>query len=189
MHFCTECGNMYYIRLTDTNGIVYYCRNCGHEDDTITIDDVVVSHTTMRSGNDQYAHVVNKYTKLDPTLPRISTILCPNMECPCNRNHNATQYADRAAIVGTTDEEAASLAGAAASISAKIACFSAIFSGAASKTKAAFCTAAATPATTVMRGKICAISPSATPISRKLSVTRAIKAARASATGSVTRTA
>jgi DNA-directed RNA polymerase subunit M/transcription elongation factor TFIIS len=114
MHFCTECGNMYYIRLTDTNGIVYYCRNCGHEDDTITIDDVVVSHTTMRSGNDQYAHVVNKYTKLDPTLPRISTILCPNMECPCNRNHNATQYADRAAIVGTTDEEAASLAGAAA---------------------------------------------------------------------------
>jgi hypothetical protein len=29
---------MYYIRLTDTNGIVYYCRNCGHEDDTITID-------------------------------------------------------------------------------------------------------------------------------------------------------
>ena len=91
MHFCTECGNMYYIRLTDTNGIVYYCRNCGHEDDTITIDDVVVSHTTLRSGNDQYAHVVNKYTKLDPTLPRISTILCPNMECPCNRNHNATQ--------------------------------------------------------------------------------------------------
>jgi DNA-directed RNA polymerase subunit M/transcription elongation factor TFIIS len=38
MHFCTECGNMYYIRLTETNSIVYYCRNCGHEDDTITID-------------------------------------------------------------------------------------------------------------------------------------------------------
>ena len=42
MHFCTECGNMHYIRLTDTNGIVYYCRNCGNEDDTITIDNVVV---------------------------------------------------------------------------------------------------------------------------------------------------
>lgn len=113
MHFCTDCGNMYYIRLTDTNGIVYYCRNCGHEDETVTIDDVVVSHTSLKSGKNQYAHVVNKYTKLDPTLPRISTILCPNMECPCNRNHNPTQYADRAAIVGTTEEEATS--GAAAS--------------------------------------------------------------------------
>jgi len=113
MHFCTECDNMYYIRLTDTNGIVYYCRNCGHEDDTITIDNVVVSHTSLKSGKNQYAHVVNKYTKLDPTLPRISTILCPNMECPCNRNHNPTQYADRAAIVGTAEED---IAGAGAAV-------------------------------------------------------------------------
>ena len=105
---------MYYIRLTDTNGIVYYCRNCGHEDDTITIDNVVVSHTSLKSGKNQYAHVVNKYTKLDPTLPRISTILCPNMECPCNRNHNPTQYADRSAIVGTAEEDAMSGAAGAA---------------------------------------------------------------------------
>ena len=118
MHFCTECGNMYYIRLTDTNGIVYYCRNCGHEDDTITIDNVVVSHTSLKSEKNQYAHVVNKYTKLDPTLPRISTILCPNMECPCNRNHNPTQYADRAAIVGTTEED--SIVGAAATVGATV---------------------------------------------------------------------
>ena len=107
MHFCTQCGNMYYIRLTDANGIVYYCRNCGHEDDTITIDNAVVSHTSLQSGNQQYTHVVNKYTKFDPTLPRISTILCPNTECPCNRNHNATQYADRATIVGNSAEEEA----------------------------------------------------------------------------------
>ena len=117
MHFCTNCGNMYYIRLTDTNGIVYYCRNCGTEDDTITSDNVVVSHTSLKSNKNQYAHVVNKYTKLDPTLPRISTILCPNTECPCNRNHNATQYADRAAIVGTAEEEAGGGAAAAAAAS------------------------------------------------------------------------
>jgi len=116
MHFCTQCGNMYYIRLTDANGIVYYCRNCGHEDDTITIDNAVVSHTSLQSGNQQYTHVVNKYTKFDPTLPRISTILCPNTECPCNRNHNPTQYADRATIVGNSAEEEAisGAAGAAA---------------------------------------------------------------------------
>jgi DNA-directed RNA polymerase subunit M/transcription elongation factor TFIIS len=122
MHFCTDCGNMYYIRLTDTNSIVYYCRNCGHEDDTVTIDDVVVSHTSLKSSKNHYAHVVNKYTKLDPTLPRISTILCPNMECPCNRNHNPTQYADRAAIVGTTEEEATTtMSGAAAGAAASAA--------------------------------------------------------------------
>jgi DNA-directed RNA polymerase subunit M/transcription elongation factor TFIIS len=114
MHFCTACSNMYYIRLTETNGIVYYCRNCGHEDNTITIDNVVVSQTSFKSGTSQYAHVVNKYTKLDPTLPRISTILCPNMECPCNRNHNPTQYADRATIIGNVEEEPAEPAAAAA---------------------------------------------------------------------------
>ena len=105
MHFCTECGNMYYIRLTETNSIVYYCRNCGHEDDTITIDTVVVSQTALKdTGIGGNVNVVNKYTKLDPTLPRISTILCPNSECPCNRSHNATQYADRATIVGGEEE-------------------------------------------------------------------------------------
>jgi hypothetical protein len=104
---------MYYIRLTETNEIVYYCRNCGNEDSTITIDNVVVSHTALHQKGGSHANVVNKYTKLDPTLPRISTILCPNSECPCNRNHNPMQYADRAAIVGSGDESETSGLGAA----------------------------------------------------------------------------
>ena len=104
MHFCTGCGNMYYIRLTEGNAIVYYCRNCGNEDNTVTIDNLVVSHTCLRQTGGKQTNGVNKYTKLDPTLPRISTIQCPNSECPCNRNHNPTQYADRATITGTTAE-------------------------------------------------------------------------------------
>ena len=95
---------MYYIRLTETNEIVYYCRNCGNEDDTITIDNLVVSQTCLRQTGVKQTNGVNKYTKLDPTLPRISTIQCPNSDCPCNRNHNPTQYADRATITGTTEE-------------------------------------------------------------------------------------
>jgi hypothetical protein len=109
---------MYYIRLTETNEIVYYCRNCGNEDSTITIDNVVVSHTSLHQKGGSHANVVNKYTKLDPTLPRISTILCPNSECPCNRNHNPMQYADRAAIVGSADESETSGLGAAATSAA-----------------------------------------------------------------------
>jgi hypothetical protein len=103
MHFCTGCRNMYYIRLTEDNTIVYYCRNCGNEDNTITIDNLVVSHTSLCQTGVNQSNGVNKYTKLDPTLPRISTIQCPNSDCPCNRNHNPTQYADRATIT-TTDE-------------------------------------------------------------------------------------
>jgi ribosomal protein S14 len=95
---------MYYIRLTEGNAIVYYCRNCGNEDSTVTIDNLVVSHTCLRQTGGKQTNGVNKYTKLDPTLPRISTIQCPNSECPCNRNHNPTQYADRATITGTTAE-------------------------------------------------------------------------------------
>jgi ribosomal protein S14 len=95
---------MYYIRLTESNAIVYYCRNCGNEDSTVTIDNLVVSHTCLRQTGGKQTNGVNKYTKLDPTLPRISTIQCPNSECPCNRNHNPTQYADRATITGTTAE-------------------------------------------------------------------------------------
>jgi len=43
---------------------------------------VNVKHTTTPQ---TFSQVVNKYTKLDPTLPRINTIRCPNDECPSNR--------------------------------------------------------------------------------------------------------
>jgi aspartate carbamoyltransferase regulatory subunit len=33
-----------------------------------------------------FNHIINKYTKLDPTLPRVNNILCPNPECPTNKD-------------------------------------------------------------------------------------------------------
>ena len=36
-------------------------------------------------------NVINKYTKLDPTLPRTNTIKCPNTECISNTNKNEKQ--------------------------------------------------------------------------------------------------
>jgi hypothetical protein len=78
---------MYYISITPENELQYYCRNCGHVDDTIASENICVSklnvkHTTTPQ---TFSQVVNKYTKLDPTLPRINTIRCPNDECPSNR--------------------------------------------------------------------------------------------------------
>jgi DNA-directed RNA polymerase subunit M/transcription elongation factor TFIIS len=88
MHFCTQCNNMYYIRISadDTNKLVYYCRNCGNEDSTLNVDNVTISKVQLKKSEQQFGHIINKYTKLDPTLPRINRILCPNPDCSTNTN-------------------------------------------------------------------------------------------------------
>ena len=86
MHFCSECQNMYYVSVSadNSNKLNYYCRQCGHTDDTLNMDSVCVSKTQIKSGEQKYNHIINKYTKLDPTLPRINKILCPNADCETN---------------------------------------------------------------------------------------------------------
>ena len=88
MHFCTNCSNMYYIRINadDTNKLVYYCRKCGNEDKLIAVENVCVSKTHTNQSEKTFSHIVNKYTKLDPTLPRINTVLCPNLDCVTNKD-------------------------------------------------------------------------------------------------------
>ena len=86
MHFCTECQNMYYISISsnDTNKLVYYCRNCGHEDSSLSVDNVTITNTQFKKKDKDFSHYINQYTKLDPTLPRINRILCPNSDCTTN---------------------------------------------------------------------------------------------------------
>ena len=86
MHFCTNCKNMYYIRINaeDPNKLIYYCRNCGNEDKLLASINVCVSSTQVKKSNQSFNHIINKYTKYDPTLPRINKILCPNAECKTN---------------------------------------------------------------------------------------------------------
>jgi len=87
MHFCSQCQNMYYIRIDseNVNKLIYYCRNCGNEDKLLNVDNVSVSSTQIKKIEKSFDHIVNKYTKLDPTLPRISKVLCPNAECETNK--------------------------------------------------------------------------------------------------------
>jgi DNA-directed RNA polymerase subunit M/transcription elongation factor TFIIS len=84
---------MYYIRLSeeDPNSIVYYCRNCGHENKNITLDSVTISRTNFKSSKQKYNSIINKYTKMDPTLPRINTIKCPNQSCKSNQEHEHSE--------------------------------------------------------------------------------------------------
>ena len=78
---------MYYIQLDseDPNKLIYYCRKCGNEDKLITSENICVSKTQIKKSEQTFNHIINKYTKLDPTLPRINTILCPNSDCQTNK--------------------------------------------------------------------------------------------------------
>jgi DNA-directed RNA polymerase subunit M/transcription elongation factor TFIIS len=88
MHFCTKCQNMYYISIDpdNENNLIYYCRNCGNKDETLNITNVSVLKVQLKKSQQEFSHIINKYTKLDPTLPRINNILCPNPECITNTN-------------------------------------------------------------------------------------------------------
>lgn len=86
MKFCNQCDNMYYIGINaeDPNKLTYYCRNCGNVDETITEEGVCILDTQFKKGEQKFNHIINKYTKLDPTLPRIYNIRCPNVSCSTN---------------------------------------------------------------------------------------------------------
>ena len=88
MHFCKKCDNMYYLKIMedDESQLIYYCRNCGTEDTKLmdSLDDMCVSKTYVTKQNADLSTLINQYTKLDPTLPRINTIDCPNKSCPSN---------------------------------------------------------------------------------------------------------
>lgn len=90
MHFCDDCGNMYYISINedDPNSLQLYCRHCGHKNTTIPIGGTSVSKLVIKGSQQKFSHIINEYTKLDPTLPRIDKILCPNDACGTNTKHD-----------------------------------------------------------------------------------------------------
>lgn len=92
MHFCSQCDNMYYISIDpdDPNKLVYYCRNCGNKDTTLSVENVTVSKVQLKKSEQEFSHIINKYTKFDPTLARINKILCPNPECSTNNDKDKT---------------------------------------------------------------------------------------------------
>ena len=87
MKFCVKCENMYYIGIDadNTNQLIHYCRHCGHKDESIDDEGVCVLNTQLKKGAQKFTHIINEYTKLDPTLPRIYNMKCPNEECKTNQ--------------------------------------------------------------------------------------------------------
>ena len=101
MHFCVKCSNMYYIKLSDNGGenseylnnLVYYCRQCNYEDKDLVVDKslICVSKSCINKKQENYKDIVNEYTKLDPTLPEVKNIKCPNAECVSNKDGEDTK--------------------------------------------------------------------------------------------------
>ena len=87
MHFCDKCDNMYYIKLEneDCDNIVYYCRNCGNSTDSLLDLGKCVLKESINKNENKLNITVNKYTKLDNSLPRINYIKCPNEVCESNK--------------------------------------------------------------------------------------------------------
>ena len=92
MKFCTNCDNMYYISISekDSNSLSYYCRSCGHVDDTLAEEGACILNTQLKKGQQKFNHIINEFTKLDPTLPRIYNIPCPNTQCKTHTGKSAS---------------------------------------------------------------------------------------------------
>ena len=79
---------MYYIKISESNEeLLYYCRKCGREDNTVD-SYTVVSKTVLQKDSVSNSNIINKYTKLDPTIPHNENIPCINATCPSNKDEN-----------------------------------------------------------------------------------------------------
>lgn len=87
---------MLYLQLDSptSNTLVYYCRVCEYKD-TEDLDYVNVGHsvlcTQFKKGEQRFNHIINRYTKLDPTLPRIYNMKCPRLECKTNEQTTSSK--------------------------------------------------------------------------------------------------
>jgi len=84
MKFCEKCENMYYIKINEeTKNLSFYCRNCGNESNAITKEELVFK-TQYKDEDKDIKNILNEYSYLDPTLPRMNKIKCVNPECLTN---------------------------------------------------------------------------------------------------------
>jgi len=85
MKFCSNCNNMYYHQIDETNSLKFFCRYCGKVDTDLTNSDFTVSKIQIKKNSQTFNHIINPYTKYDPTLERRTDILCPNASCKTNK--------------------------------------------------------------------------------------------------------
>jgi DNA-directed RNA polymerase subunit M/transcription elongation factor TFIIS len=83
IRFCEKCDNKYYHHILNDK-LSYFCRVCGNLDVNITNEGLCVLNTQYNGSNVSFEHIVNRFTKHDPTLPHIY-LKCPNDKCESNK--------------------------------------------------------------------------------------------------------
>ncbi len=74
--FCSICNN--YMRLMNDGN-----RGCGTCSNTeVTKPGLVMETYVLAQASESLLVQVNEYTKSDPRLPHLTTLKCPNLECP-----------------------------------------------------------------------------------------------------------
>lgn len=70
------------------------CKNCGFSEplNPKSKEDALILETNFRSGSSASGAAsgvtINAYTKMDPTLPHVNTLRCPNGACPSNADES-----------------------------------------------------------------------------------------------------
>jgi DNA-directed RNA polymerase subunit M/transcription elongation factor TFIIS len=92
MRFCSVCSNYLFLKEDDSTHLQLLCRHCGYQQRMAptTASDALVLETTFNVATNQKQTVsqLNEYTKLDPTLPHLKTIACPNEACSSQADPN-----------------------------------------------------------------------------------------------------
>ena len=84
MKFCPVCRNMLYgideETVGDSKTAVLSCRKCSYKEPITADNPIVYEHVIRQENSTRIA--MNPYLKYDPTLEHLTTVVCPNDECP-----------------------------------------------------------------------------------------------------------
>ena len=86
MDFCEVCNFIYYLSVDeeDPNRLIYVCHHCGNVNEELVKNGLCIFNQQYKGKKLEMSHLVNQYTKLDPTLPRVWNVRCPNADCKTN---------------------------------------------------------------------------------------------------------
>ena len=90
VQFCPTCDYYLYLKAGGadaaggTSTAMYrICHNCGYQKED-TKGGLVMETDLQEKTSESYKILLNEFTKMDPTLPHLDTIKCPNDKCASN---------------------------------------------------------------------------------------------------------
>lgn len=93
MEFCEKCNFLYYLSIDedDPNRLIFVCHHCGNQNTELVKNGICILDEQLQDKKLEISHLINPYTKLDPTLPRIWNVKCPTQQCTTNHGEKAKE--------------------------------------------------------------------------------------------------